>query len=314
MFEPPGLSNTRFSVKGWFNQNSNSMFVHEIQKITNIPTDLPGTVWFSHPDFKQAVSGKGNGGYAAGAERPAEHNIDDEAGASTDNRTVIIQPPTIEMSFNQAIQTIKLAKKNCISSKGTKDDNAAETASRDVSTDETNITGELPNADWDNIDDQTDDSHLYLSKFSSFFKMLEVLIEIHKCEVFLYPLRKLPKLSRCKKHLLTTDANPRCLAVAKVIADGVTYHVLEVDTSDADKSLSTKLLKLKSIETFEQHLDQLEKLLLKKSLSWPTELLNQLCGTGNHWGVHHPNSKHKGTIDPADIYKWAERFYNWISR
>ena len=311
-FEPPALANARFSVKGWFDSDSNSMFVHEIQGLGDIPIDLPPTVHFSHPDFVESVSGKGNGGYAAGAERPSQHEVDDEAGAGTNNKTVIIRPPTVELSFQKPINTIKVPQKERINSSGKQDDDVPETASRDVSTDETSTTGELPNADWDNIDDQTDDSHLYLSKFDSFLKMLELLKEKHGCEVFVYPLRKLPKLPRCKKHLLTTDANPRCLAVAKVIFDGVTYYVLEVDTSDADKPLSTKILKLKTTGILTDDIVHIEELLVKASLSWPKVLLDSLCGKDNHKGVPHPRSKHKGAIDPADIEHWAERILRWF--
>ncbi|MFP3758803.1 hypothetical protein SB751_33510, partial [Cupriavidus sp. SIMBA_020] len=76
------------------------------------------------------------------------------------------------MSFDKAVETINVAKKNRISSNGKQDNDAPEKASKDVNTDETTTTGELPNADCDNIDDQTDDSHLYLNKFDSYFKML----------------------------------------------------------------------------------------------------------------------------------------------
>jgi len=61
----------------------------------------------------------------------------------------------------------------------------------------------------------------------------------------------LSKLPRCKKYLLTTDSNPRCLAVAKITFDSVIYHGIEVDTSDADKPLSTKLLQINYLDNFE---------------------------------------------------------------
>jgi hypothetical protein len=110
-FDPPSLENTRFSVKGWFDPDLNSMFVHEIEGLADIPIDLPDKVLFSHPNFTKDVSGKGNGGYAAGTERPLEHNIDDEASASADNKVVIIKPPSIAMSFDKAVETIKVTQK-----------------------------------------------------------------------------------------------------------------------------------------------------------------------------------------------------------
>ena len=307
-FDPPTLSKTRFSVKGWFDSNSNSMFVHEIEGLSYIPIDLPELVLFSHPDFNKSVRGKGNGGYAAGKERPGEHNVDDEASASTNNKTVIIKPPSITMSFDKPIQTIKVAQKKRNSSSGKKDNDAPETASRDVSTDETTTTGDLPNADWDNIDDETYDSDLYLGKFDSFFKMLGLLEENHNCEVLIYPLRKLPKIPRCTKHVLTTDGSPRCLAIAKVIVGGVEYFLLEVDTSDTNQALSTKVIKFLEVSRINIILSQIEEFLLKTSLSWPQAYLEQLVGRGGHIGVMHQKSKECGRLTEEDIGKWAFRF------
>jgi len=309
-FEPPLLENTRFSVKGWFNPDSNAMFVNEIKGLAGIPIELPEKVLFSHPNFTKDVSGKGNGGYAAGIDRPYEHNIDNDASASSENKTIIIRPPCIALSFNKAVETIKVSKKNRISSNGKQDNDTPESNSKDVSTEEATTMGELPNADWDNIDDQTDDSHLYLNKFDGFFKMLELLKKNHGCDVTVYSLRKLPNIPRCKKHLLTTDSNPRCLAVVKVLFCGTTYFALEVDTSDADKAISTALLNFKKPYSIEDLLLEIEIMLLKNSLRWPKKHFDVLCGLGNHKGISHPKSKHQGSIDSDDINNWAIRFFN----
>ncbi|MFP3351387.1 Tn7-like element transposition protein TnsE [Pseudoalteromonas sp. SIMBA_153] len=307
-FDPPLLENTRFSVKGWFNPDLNTIFVHEIEGLAGIPIDLPEKVLFSHPNFTKDVSGKGSGGYAAGTERSAEHNIDDEASASADNKAVIIKPPSIAMSFDKAVETIKVAKKNRISSNGKQDNDAPEKASKDVNTDETTTTGELPNADWDNIDDQTDDSHLYLNKFDSYFKMLELLRDKHKCKLVVYPLRKLPKLPRCKKHVLTTDGSPRCMATAKIIIGEDKYFLLEVDTSDTNHALSTKVIKSLEVSSIGLILSQIEEQLLKTSLSWPQRYLDKLVGKDGHVGVTHQKSKGSGRLTEEDIGKWAFRF------
>lgn len=307
-FTPPSLENTRFSVKGWFAPDLNSMFVHEIEGLADIPIDLPDKVLFSHPNFTKDVSGKGNGGYAAGTERPLEHNVDDEASASADNKVVIIKPPSIVMLFDKAVETIKVTQRNRISRNGKQEDDAPETASKDVSTDEATTTGELPSADWDNIDDQTDDSHLYLNKFESFFKMLDLLKEKYECEVHIYQLRKLPNLSRCTKHVLTTDGSPRFMATAKVIIGGDKYFLLEVDTSDTNQALSTKVIKSLEVSSIGLILSQIEEQLLKTSLSWPQRYLDKLVGKDGHVGVIHQKSKECGRLTEEDIGKWAFRF------
>ncbi len=309
-FTPPSLENTRFSVKGWFDPDLNSMFVHEIEGLAGIPINLPEKVLFSHPNFTKDVSGKGSGGHAAGTESPAEHNIDDEASASTDNKTVIIKPPSIAMSFDKAIETIKVTQKNRISKNGQQDDDAPETASKDVSTDEATTTGELPNADWDNIDDQTDDSHLYLNKFESYFKMLDLLKDNYGCKLTVYSLRKLPKVARCTKHLLATDGNPRCLSVSYIEIDSGAFYLLEVDTSDTNKPLSTKVIHASTIEHIDDFIENVEKQLLRASISWPKKYFDNFVGKSNHFGISHQQSDKNGSLTFEDISNWAERFFN----
>lgn len=304
------LEITRFSVKGWFDPDLNSMFVHEIKGLADIPINLPEKVLFSHPNFTKDFSGKGNGGYAAGTERPLEHNIDNEASASPDNKVVIIKPPSIVMSFDKAVETIKVTQRNRISRNSKQEDDAPETASKNVSTDEATTTGELPSADWDNIDDQTDDSHLYLNKFESYFKMLDLLKDNYGCKLAVYSLRKLPKIARCTKHLLATDGNPRCLSVSYIEIDNVAYYLLEVDTSDTNKPLSTKAILASAIENIDDFIENVEKKLLRGSISWPKEYFDNFVGKSKHFGISHQQSDKNGGLTQEDISSWAERFFN----
>lgn len=113
--------------------------------------------------------------------------------------------------------------------------------SSEVSTDDPDITGQLASADWSNVDNRTDDAHLYLNKFSGFLQMLDLLISQRVCVKNSEEIRKLPKLSRCTKHILSTTGGARCLAVLEVQAAGKIFRLLEVDSSDAEKPLSTLL-------------------------------------------------------------------------
>jgi hypothetical protein len=144
--------------------------------------------------------------------------------------------------------------------------------------------------------------------------MLDELSATHGCEVKSKKLRKLPQLSRCKKHLLT-DGNPRCVAVVEVVFAGTLFHILEVDTSDAMNLLSTQLLKLKSPEKWDDQLERLENALLKSSLRWPNSLLVELCGEHGVVGVPHPKTKSmdKGRLVSASVVHWATRFHSWMA-
>lgn len=166
-------------------------------------------------------------------------------------------------------------KQNTVSGKVDQEVNG--TVSDHVSVDETTVSGGLRSADWDTIKDQTDDVYFFANKFQCFQNMLNELSSKYGWIIETKQLRKLPELPRCKMHWLN-NGDPRCMAVVKIAAKGKSYHILEVDTSDARNLLSTQILRFKSQLNLEDQLQDLEKKLLKGSLRWPNILLVDLCG------------------------------------
>jgi hypothetical protein len=219
----------------------------------------------------------------------------------------MISENTTEFEFDRAVQTSKISKKRKSVGRGQKDTEEPSEASRDVSTEEQGPNGDLPSAEWDKLNEQTDDAHLYLDKFTSYFAMLDLLEEKHGCEIVKYPLRKLPAIGKCKRHILETDGNPRCLSIIHISVDTTGYYLLEVDTSDASKALSTKVIVAKEIGDIATHLYEIERQLLKASLSWPKGYLDKLVGEGNHSWIPHQKSNKDGGLSEECIEKWAGR-------
>lgn len=239
------------------------------------------------------------------ASTPPRHKVDDTSEGSPENKPVMLEGSATE--FDRDIETSKICKKKKPTGHGRKDDEEPDLASSDVSTEEQGPNGDLPSADWDNMNDQTDDAHLYLNKFTSYFKMLGLLEEKHGCRVITYKLRKLPIVGKCKKHVVEPNKEPRCMSVAHVMTGNTGYYLLEVDTSDAAKALSTRVISARAIGDIEPHLYEIEKQLLKASLSWPKEHLDKLVGADNHFWVPHQKSNKDGALTADDISKWAER-------
>jgi hypothetical protein len=169
-FVPPPLSKAEFSVRGWIDNKTKSMFIYEIHGIRNIRAEVPSEVDFFHPNFEQSVHGSKSGANAAGNNLPSEHIIHDGISPSSDTQRVILKSDTIELEFDKPIKTNRIANKKTPAKSGKKDDSETAFVSKDASTDESDITGGFPAADWNNIDDQTEDSHLYENKFTCFFK------------------------------------------------------------------------------------------------------------------------------------------------
>lgn len=310
-FDPPALEGVWMKVKGNFDAESRTMLVHEIMSIKHVPANIPESVEFFNPKFYTQINGKGQG-KGAGADRPPGHKVDDASEGSRENKPVVLAGYGTEFEFDRAIETSKISEKKKSTGRASKDDDEPGEASRDVSTEEQGPEGDLPSADWDGLNDQTDDAHLYLNKFTSYFSMLDLLGEKHGCRVVKFPLRKLPAIGKCKMHVLKTNGSPRCMSVTHVANGANRYYLLEVDTSDASKALSTKVIRANAIDDIEPHLYEMERLLLKASLSWPKEYLDKLVGEDNHTWVPHQKSKNSGALTTDDILKWTNRVYMMI--
>jgi hypothetical protein len=140
--------------------------------------------------------------------------------------------------------------------------------------------------------------------------MLDLLKDNYGCKLVVYSLRKLPKVARCTKHILATDGNPRCLSVSYIEINNVAYYLLEVDTSDTNKPLSTKVIHASTIEHVDDFIESVEKQLLRASISWPKEYFDNFVGKSNHFGISHQQSDKNGSLTFEDISNWAERFFN----
>lgn len=316
-FKPPPLRSTTFTVRGWSDRTSNTFFVYEVVAIQNLKADIPDTVEFYHPEFKETkgAKGAGGGGFSKGI-LIDEYEIQEGESANSDQPHSIIQALPVKFTFANPFKTVKVAKKEQkrASRHATEKDESLGVTPKEVSIEEPIRTGQHESADWNLISDDTEDAHIYANKFYCFQKMLDYLVSQYGCTIKSKQLRKLPHMARCRKHLLANDGNPRCIAVVELLVESKTFHILEVDTSDAINSLSTQVLILNIPNNWAQQLIEIERSLIKKSLVWPSHLLNEYCGSGKFKSVSHPKSSASGLglLDPESITHWADRFYRSV--
>lgn len=301
-FEPPPMSGATLTLRGNWERETNTFFVYEVSGIQNIAANVPEEVDFVSPKFYLQEPSAGLNGGDSG-ERPPEHEVEDESGESRENYPVILQGNVTTFEFAKPFNTRKAATKTKKS--GNRGDGESVQAANEVSTEEQGPDGSLPSADWNGLDDQTEDAALYESRFASFFKMLEVLESVHGFNVVKLGTRKLPKIGRCNGHIMRDDSTPRVWTAVEVSFNQARFHLLEVDMSDATKPLSTKVIKAFAGEKLlEQHSD-FEVRLLKNSLNWPKAYLDQVCGSATHFFIVHPKTKKAGEIAIDDIKRWA---------
>lgn len=311
-FEPLSLSGVQLGARGWTDNYSGSFFVWEITKLNNLPSEVEGEIDFYHPGYERKVGGKPTKGDGKQGQAPDEFDLDDDELSDSDKATLALISEQVSVSFRNPHITNRIAHKtkavNNIVGDGEK-----EVLDKDLSPNEKEESSTLPGGAWNNLDDQTDDAHLYVGKFRSFFSAIELLISTHGCRKVSERLVKLPKVGDGKKHWLNDKENPRCIAIVELEHGGKSYTILEIDTSDDAAKLSTMLLTLPPSWVANNEKAILQRI-MKKSLGWPTDFFKEQLGKDAYTGVPHPKSKHSGSLPPESIDPWAQRIANWIKR
>lgn len=220
---------------------------------------------------------------------------------------------TIATNFRAPFITNRISK-NMKTVNGMVGDGEKEVLDNRLSANEKEDAGTLPGGAWNNLDDQTDDAHLYLSKFQSFLDMVEILESTYKCQIINKTTVKLPKQGNGKKHWLSNTQNPRCLAVVELLYKGQTIILLELDTSDGAAKLSTMMLDTSGGGWVMENLESIAQGIMRKPLCWPFLLFQENIGKDGYRGITHPQSKHSGSIASEEIVPWAKRFANKLAQ
>jgi hypothetical protein len=315
-FDPPLLDNAVITARGQFDKDTETFFVYEISSVNNLSHNLPEQVHFFSPKFKEYVRGKGSAVYAVAGNLPEEFTLNDGEDASADSRPIMLHVPEVEFGFNNPFKTRRVYEKKQFGPAGRKDEDSGIQRNEAVSSEESSVSGETPQADWDMDKESSENFELYASKFDCFMKILDILQHNHGCIIISRQIRTLPKLARCNLHLLKSEDTPRCMAVVEIQYENIKTYLLEVDTSDAAKPLSTLLVTVKDPKMWVYQLEELEKLLIKRSLRWPSTYLKKIVINKQFCRIPHPKSEssNKGLLDPDSIVKWAARIAGWLSK
>jgi hypothetical protein len=316
-FEPPPLAGVELTLRGHYDQERKAFFVYEIYGVSNLTCHCPAYVDFVDPRFAERRSGQGRA-VRPGSQSGPELEIDDEQEPDSDHTEIRIETPAVAFEFVNPIQTTRIGKGKAQTGRLGQDGDSSdvpENTGFEVSTDEASTYGTLASADYDGVEDKSDDAHLYTDKFEAFNAMVLQLVGMSGCRHTHREIRKLLAIDGYSKHLLV-DGNPRCLAFHRIKKDGQEYALIEVDTSDNKNKLSTLLLKQQDMSfDWEKTIKELEIRLLKGSLSWPTPFIQKGFGR-NYKRISHPKtaSESKNLLDSESITRWAERVYLDITR
>ncbi|MCZ2959955.1 Tn7-like element transposition protein TnsE [Acinetobacter baumannii] len=154
-------------------------------------------------------------------------------------------------------------------------------------------------------------SHLYLDRFSAFQQMIDLFCKENSVQNFNFQLHKLPNIQGHSKHI-KADGNPRCVAEVNFQFNGQSFVILEVDTSDNRKRLSTRVLLLKDMNQWNlTDRAKVLELVVTQCLRWPKGIFRSICYKNSTLNHARTNSQNQ-CISESELKKWSVRLNNLI--
>ena len=309
-FDPPSMKDWTLHFRGRYNTSRDAFLVEEIVGI-EIDTDIPTNITFSHPSFIQIkTEGQQSGqGYKPEYSDSLGSTIEDDATASIEQGIRVLNANESWVSFIKPLEITKKGKIKITGQRAKDDSNDDESGSGNlVSTDEANSAGDLPAADVGGKKDYTNYDQKYAQRYHDFNSMIQVLQSTHQCVLYESLTHELTKVGRSECHRISKD-KLRTIKFVHLCYKGDDFLLIELDTSDGVKSISTKLIYL-TTDDWKIYLDKIKTHLVAKSLSWPNDLFDDVFGANAHTHIVHPRFSSQGNDSSEAVNNWAVRIMN----
>lgn len=308
-FNPPRLEGISLEITGWMDKKTGNYYVYEILGISNVPTTLPKKVQFFSKEFKVGTKGGVIGGGAKPIGSSDGNTIDDQQEADINTRSKIIDIPTTSFSFANPIETRRVVKKRVPGTQGDEAEEYDELVEQGLSTDEAIIDGTACQADFSGLDDDSDIIELYMQRFEAFKLLIRRLSEQPNI-CCTEKLHFLPAVGRSRLHR-TIDGNKRSVLEVRVKTDSSQFVILEIDTTDNSKSVSTLLIEIEDIDSWNAEIDDILRIIVKRSLRWPK--ISYLERYGTVRTLNHPQGILELTEDGDEFINWQRRLSQALS-
>lgn len=310
-FDPPPLNEVHLTVRGHYDQAKAAIFVYEIYGIEGLSCNHAHRVHFFDPDYKQATPGSGAPIKVKPTPLPPPAINDDKTPQEPKPTEWVLESPQVIRSYiNPAHTTRNGIDKKRSSGTSTENEPNSDTdkGGKEANTDEPSKDGNVPCAGIDGLDDQSDDTHNYASRFQAFAAMVANM-QIKGCIELNHVLRKLPAIAGRSKHLLD-DGNPRLWSIYFLSLNSVSLALMEVDTFGNRSQLSTLLIRQPSTNfDWGSALPEIERRVVHEHLKWPTKYLEATFPAGTVQRIPHPqtSSGDKAFLEADSIQHWADR-------
>ncbi|WP_137187924.1 Tn7-like element transposition protein TnsE [Pseudomonas asiatica] len=309
---PTSLLGARMEVRGPFDPQSNELLAWEIETLQGLSFTHRGDVFFHHPALKLPVRGEIAGcvSVPSGAEE-LEVDAEEEPTAAKEPR--LIHLPVEGINFDAQPSTKIAYNGECASSHGKKvdDEQCPCRESQLFGVADPVSGGSIAPGEFQQLGEDDGEKHeQFASRFSLLREVIAQIAQGSRITLVSLEVRPLSPVPRCSYHMLE-HGKPRCFLLAKFkLPNGNQRYLLEIDTSDNRKTMSTRIMGFKAGVEAEECIDRILRQTVKGSLRWPSTMA-KFCEPLR--SVHHPKESSFG-INHARVFEWKQRIQACISR
>ena len=270
-FEPPStISGASMDVLGPLDWDSKEILVWEIKTLQGIELNCFQPILFHHPALKRSVSGD-----RGGTRNPSSSNndiiLDAEEDTDEDKDRQLLDLPMEGLSFRgqRNIQAVYQGQR--VSRFGQKQE--GEVLPGDgtlLSLCDDVIGGAISPVELRQLGGLSEEQ-IYHNHFELLKRAISKIAERPSIELLDIEIKALPKILSRRCHLMI-DGNPRCYLIARFrIFGSHEKFLMEIDTSDNVKKMSTRIIKLNPSVNASKYISSIIATVTKNSLRWPSE-------------------------------------------
>jgi len=298
-------------VRGPFDLESNELLVWEIEKLQGLRFSHRGDIFFHHPALKLPVRGENTDcvSVPSGA-KELEVDADEEPTAAKEQR--LIHQPVEGVTFDAQLRT-KIAYKIAYNGeranghgKKVDDEQCPSRESQLFGVADPVSEGSIASGEFQQLGEgegDGDEHERLADRFSLLREILEQITQESGVALVALEVRPQPPVPRCS-YLMIEHEKSRCYLLARFkLQNGDQRYLLEIDTSDNRKTMSTRIMGFKAGVKAGKCIDRILRETVKSSLRWPGTMA-KYCEPLH--SVHHPKESSSGA-NHARVFDWKQR-------
>lgn len=309
-FMPPAsLAGATLLVRGPYDPDRNELLVWEIESIQGLQLPGVGEVYFHHPALKSPTGGKSAGCIPTPA--PAGGiAVDAEQEPTAAKEQRLIHLPVESVGFVGELNTRIAYKDGRSGAYGRKEDQAEPQSNENILGVADPVSdGTIAPGEFEQLGEGCEVAEAKKG-FELLRQVIEEIIQESDIELLSLNTKPLPMVPRCRGYMME-DGRPRYYLLARFrLPNGSERYLLEIDTSDNRKRLSTRVLEFDAGVDAQKAIAGIQRSTVKSSLRWPRTMAK--CCARLH-SVHHPKEMEVG-VDLPKIRSWKQRLYHALSR